>query len=224
VESDNKSPGLLGKVRDVAFIAAVYVFLSGFTYRHYYLHYYGITTPFDTSEIAGTMVYAYSAFDFAMRRLIIVLLIALVGFFVVKRFWSKLPYSSVIEQKVDAFRKSTTPSRSVSIWAVAALVSFPIVAHISATAGESDAEYVRKHPHGVDFHATVRISDAASQKYDAAVRSVLESGNLRIIAESADTFFLLEQNGTQLDRHGFVHGVHKDDVAAFSILLPGKDH
>jgi hypothetical protein len=220
----------IARIRDVAFIAAVYLFFAGFIYRYYYLTSFGISPKFEDSALYSVLVYAYSVFDDVFQRspfthrslwiLAAVLLIVAVGANAYLRATRRL-YRWKAARIALALRRIALPAA-----VIVALMLIPWLFNAAERAGLSDAAKVRAAHNGIDYAVSVTLTDEAAKHYDKDLRSALASYSVRLISESDSVYYFLDQppSAAQTDvMRGAVFAVRKEDVQSIKLSLPGRD-
>jgi hypothetical protein len=220
----------ISRVRDVAFIAAVYLFFAGFIYRYYYLTSFGIDPKFEDSGLYSVLVYAYSVFDDVFQRnpfthrwlwvIAAALLIVAVGTNAYLRETRRLYRWKAARVAVE-LRRVALPAA-----VIVALILIPWVFNAAERAGLSDAAKVRAAHNGIDYAVSVTLTDDAAKHYDNDIQSALASYSLRLISESDSVYYFLNQppNPAQTGvMRGAVFAVRKNDVQSIKLALPGRD-
>jgi hypothetical protein len=220
----------ISRIRDVAFIAAVYLFFAGFIYRYYYLTSFGINPKFEDSALYSVLVYAYSVLDDLFERssfthwwlsaLAAVLLVVAVATNAYLRQTRRLYRWKAARVAVEVRRVA------LPVAIVIALLVIPWMFNAAQRAGLSDATKVRSAQNGIDYAVSVTLTEDAAKHYDRDIQSALASYTLRLVSESDSAYYFLDQppGYTPTDlRRGGIFVVRKDDVQSIKLALPGRD-
>jgi hypothetical protein len=220
----------VSRIRDVAFIAAVYLFFAGFIYRYYYLTSFGINPKFEDSALYSVLVYAYSVFDDVFRRspfthwwlsvLVAVIVVVAVGTNAYLRETRRLYRWKAARVAVE-LRRVAQPAAII-----VALVLIPWLFDAAERAGLSDAANVRLAQNGIDYAVSVTLTEDAGKHYDKDIQSALASYTLRLVSESDSAYYFLDQPASAPQtgvRRAGIFVVRKDDVQSIKLALPGRD-
>lgn len=220
----------ISRIRDVAFIAAVYLFFAGFIYRYYYLTSFGINPKFEDSALYSVLVYAYSVFDDLFQRspftpwwpwaIAAVLVVVAVSTNAYLRETRRLYRWKVARVAVE-LRRIALPAAIII-----ALLLIPWLFNAAERAGLSDAAKVRSAHNGIDYAVSVTLTENAEKHYDKDIQTALASYTLRLVSESDSVYFFLDQP-SNAEHTGVMRGgifvVRKDDVQSIKLALPGRD-
>jgi hypothetical protein len=201
--------GSLSTMKGLAFFLAAYLYFAGFIYEHYLYSSLGISLG--TLDIPFYYVLVYSFTVIISNRLCIVL---------VGVAWSTLAILSLAIPKIRRF--------SSVIIVVLLVALFPILFSLARTTGQSIAAQMR----AGEFVKTIKLvlkPDVAAG-YPVDFVKANESDALRLITETKDAFYVLQQNvgsGPALPT-GSLYRVPKESVVSARVLLetirkPGDD-
>lgn len=217
----NLEPGLsvskaLASARDSAFVAAIYLFFLGFSYRHFFYEYFGLPVRRDDS-IYTTFVYAYQVLDDALIPLLIVAAALGIVRFASRKARGLRWYVSSLEWANTRF---AGPIAFIAYYRipVIVLIAFPISALFAQYSARKEAYHYR-FALGPD-HA---VSSVVLNDTKLMLDSLTPPNDLYLITSTDDSFYFLRQHRPALDGvvpRGDIIQVSRGSVASMTIRLP----
>jgi hypothetical protein len=199
----------LGAVRDLSFIAAIYLFFSGFLYHAFVLDALGIPLSEREIPLNYLLVYGYEA----VRRSPDVLVLA-VGFVIAYLL------SGLLLRRTRWGSVHMRETR-LALALLAALIAFPLLYRSALAAAQDQVQLIRIGETGNTAYFTMKLT--ARQDY-ADLLAASAAGSLSIVAESESYYYVLAQKqnvGTCLVPDARVFVVPKADTQFVQISIPG---
>jgi len=192
--------GLLSTLKGLAFFLAAYLYFGGFIFEHYLYRSFGI--PLGALDIPFYYVLIYS-YTVIQRNPLWIILVVILSCGVV-----------FLSFKVSKIRRYSS-----AIIVVLLLALFPTLFSLARRTGESLAARMR----AGEFVNTIRLvlKPDAVGAYPPEFVIANKSDTLRLITESRDALYVLQQNtGSEPAMPtGFVYRVPKDSVVSACVLL-----
>lgn len=192
---------LLERLRDLAVLAAIFVFFAGFAYRYYYLGYLGVPAYALPASIEETSAYGYGVFSTHVWPIVIASGIASLGWWVASRY----------PDAANLVRRTT-----LAIAVLALIASFPIV-NFWAQQTAFDDVASQSHATKAERPLVLTFTDDAYRRYSKEVRLANQRGCLQLVAQSADRLYVWVKTGD--DPSQFVLAVPIRDLNAFETPL-----
>ncbi|MGP6159294.1 MAG: hypothetical protein ACLPYS_17610 [Vulcanimicrobiaceae bacterium] len=173
----------LATARDVAFLAAIYLYFAGFVYGDFFTHTFGIPAATDT-PVYTYLIYAYNALTPNLAQLS-ALAIALFGASV---------YFSILGTKARPARWETTLVNSErALLAVGALGLFPLLFFCAQRAALANADAIRCGASSGAARVVLSFKPERAATYDADFVAASKQGSVLLLARSADAYFVMYQ-------------------------------
>ena len=218
--SDRQS--ILANVRDIVFIATIYVGFAGFCYSYAYNEQFGIPTTIDASKVGTVIVYAYNVLTWGSGQLVrqrIPLAFVVAAWIALALSWSKIPIIVRYHAKVMLRRLGRPPVLRTIVWLVA-ILAFPILGSISMSAGSSLAN-ARRSSVGTG-RAFVTLKKDSQVLSDAKV--LLALGSASLLGDREDQVAFLVQEPPAVKNGSLPAGkvilIPKADVSTLIISVP----
>ena len=221
-QEPNAFGSALANARDIAFVMAIFLYFAGFTYRYLYQEAWGITTKQDGLDLFGYLVYAYAPLSAIWLWLLAIVvgiglvLITLEAVFTIDRL-----------HRVAFF----FPPLRILVVAAGVISCFPLLAFGARDAAINSFRDIREG----DLPATrvyfkAKFADLLRKDppYGGQLLDDDATGNLTIVEESSDAYFVLDQPGMRSEflPIGTLVRIPKDQVEflATEVVQPGRPH
>jgi hypothetical protein len=192
-------------VRDIAFVATIYLFFTGFVARYFYLTAFGISPPAIPVDFRSVLVFA---FDVLYDHTLAVCLATGAGFvlwaFVVRR----LPRLS-----------------QVAIAGTVAVLVFPLLFLFALSTEERNVLEIRTGDNADKKRTSLALN--ATARFPPFILNAANNDALYVIAENDQFFFVFYQPPPRMNspnlRDAFTYAVRKTDIDHFRVSIPGVE-
>jgi hypothetical protein len=191
----------LGVLKDAVLPLAIYLYFTGFMYVYSLYHELGIGIGGVDIPVYYLCIYAINVFRAYLPALTLALIIVLIAALLISRW-----------QRIHRWQR---------VLATTALVLlFPGLYALAYWTAERDATAMRKG----QFVPTIRLTLRPTEShYPDALLRANDKGNLHLVLETNDRYYVLDQPYDEGDPElalGTVYGIAKLDVALAQVTLP----
>jgi hypothetical protein len=207
---------ILKSIRDIAFLFAIYLYFAGWTYRWYYLDYFGLSLTQADMEFYYFFVYAFDVLIAGLKSWVTWVLLA--GVLVAWRRGRVLPE----KKDAGAFYKTG--------WVILLIVLFPFLFYLAKKSAWTDAQR-QATPATSDlrqvqllftdeFLQSAGAADTGVSSPSSNIRDFLQfnrTGQLRLLLAGKDEIYLLykQQNAGS---EPVIYDLSKDDIRWMTFL------
>jgi hypothetical protein len=215
---------LLGTIRDVAFIVAIYAFFTGFIYRYYYLDRLGVPPNYDDKALFSIFVYSYTVTQDCLQGLLQEV-VRITPEAIILHLFSLL-FIFAASFTVYAQRGKATslireyPWVTLALASFTALLLFPLLAGVAANAAVADADSWRN-PFMNKKSSAVILTQGARSSYDPDfVDFIQHAYAIQLVSETSENdYFLQVDNTSSSVQHAFVFAIPRTDIARIATIL-----
>jgi hypothetical protein len=195
---------ILKSIRDIAFLFAIYLYFAGWTYRWYYLDYFGLSLSQADMEFYYFFVYA---FDVLLAGLRFWMTWALLACVLINWRWG-----------------------SKTGWVILMIVLFPYLFYLAKTSAWNDAKRQAAPATSDlrqvqlvftdDFLQSVKEADTGVNSPSANMKDFLQfnsAGQLRLLLAGKDDLYLLYRQGSE-SSVPVIYDLSRDDIKWMAFL------
>lgn len=209
---------ILKSIRDIAFLFAIYLYFAGWTYRWYYLDYFGLSLTQADMEFYYFFVYAFDVLIAGLRSwmtwaLLACVLIAWKWGSIRKGLNRKPRTGALLPEKTDQVllpEKTDAGSFYRTGWVVLLVVLFPFLFYLSKTSAWNDAQRQATPATSdlrqvqlvftTEFLQSLSAADTGVNSPSANMKDFLQfnrAGQLRLLLAAKDDVYLLYRQGSE---------------------------
>jgi hypothetical protein len=228
---------ILKSIRDIAFLFAIYLYFAGWTYRWYYLDYFGLSLTQADMEFYYFFVYAFdvllAGLRFWMTWAFVACVLATWGWGSRRRPKSGKPQVGAIPEGKAAFlspEKTGVVQFYKTGWVILMIVLFPFLFYLAKTSAWKEAERQATPATSDlrqvqlvftdDFMKSVSAADTGVNSPSTNMNDFLQfnrSGQLRLLLAAKDDLYLLYRQGPE-SSIPVIYDLSKDDIKWMAFL------
>jgi hypothetical protein len=178
-----KSTFSVEAARNIALLSAIYLYFTGFVYRDFFAHTFGIPAATET-PVYTYLIYAYNALAPNLVWFGVVLL-ALFGY---------NTYSTILATKTGRTRlESIVASSEQMVFAIVGVALFPSLFICAQKAALADARAIRCGETPAATRVALSFKPGRATTYDSDFISAMPLGPVYLLARTEDAYYVLFQ-------------------------------